>query len=79
MVSTLNSLDGRIKANAAIIPGGHAERAVSVYVTQHDQRRARHQRLLHAQRRLNAAVLSADAVPGGRHPQPERRLWAGRF
>ena len=31
-VSTLNSLDGRIKANAAIVPVG-ASRAVSVYVT----------------------------------------------
>jgi uncharacterized repeat protein (TIGR03803 family) len=32
-VSTLNSLDGRIKANAAIVPAG-ASQAVSVYVTQ---------------------------------------------
>ncbi len=32
LVSTLNSLDGRIKANAAIVPAG-ASQAVSVYVT----------------------------------------------
>ena len=32
LVSTLNSLDGRIKANAAIVPGG-ASGAVSVYVS----------------------------------------------
>jgi hypothetical protein len=31
-VSTLNSYDGRVKANAAIVPGG-ANQAVSVYVT----------------------------------------------
>jgi probable HAF family extracellular repeat protein len=31
-VSTMNSLDGRVKANAAIVPGGTGE-AVSVYVT----------------------------------------------
>ena len=33
MVSTLNSLDGRIKANAAIVPAGHRSGSVSVYVT----------------------------------------------
>ena len=32
VVSTMNSLDGRIKANAAIVPGGTGD-AVSVYVT----------------------------------------------
>jgi hypothetical protein len=32
VVSTMNSLDGRIKANAAIVPAGSGE-AVSVYVT----------------------------------------------
>jgi hypothetical protein len=32
LVSTMNSLDGRIKANAAIMPGGY-QGAVSVYVT----------------------------------------------
>jgi uncharacterized repeat protein (TIGR03803 family) len=32
-VSTLNSLDGRIKANAAIIPAGSPDGSVSVYVT----------------------------------------------
>lgn len=32
VVSTMNSLDGRVKANAAIVPGG-ADGAVSVYVT----------------------------------------------
>ena len=34
-VSTLNSLDGRTKANAAIVPGGTDE-AVSVYVSDTD-------------------------------------------
>ncbi len=33
IVSTLNSLDGRIKANAAIIPAGTPNGSVSVYVT----------------------------------------------
>jgi DNA-binding beta-propeller fold protein YncE len=33
VVSTMNSVDGRIKANAAIVPGGY-QGAVSVYVTQ---------------------------------------------
>ena len=32
-VSTLNSLDGRMKANAAIIPAGTPNGSVSVYVT----------------------------------------------
>jgi hypothetical protein len=32
LVSTLNSLDGRVKANAAIVPAG-ANRAISVFVT----------------------------------------------
>jgi uncharacterized repeat protein (TIGR03803 family) len=32
-VSTLNSLDGRVKANAAIIPAGTPNGSVSVYVT----------------------------------------------
>ena len=32
-VSTLNSLDGRIKANAAIIPAGTPSGSVSVFVT----------------------------------------------
>jgi hypothetical protein len=36
LVSTLNSLDGRIKANAAIVPAG-ANGAVSVYVTDRTQ------------------------------------------
>ena len=33
LVSTMNSLDGRIKANAAIVPAGGSSGAVSVYVT----------------------------------------------
>ena len=33
LVSTMNSLDGRIKANAAIIPAGGSSGAVSVYAT----------------------------------------------
>jgi len=36
LVSTLNSLDGRIKANAAIVPAGY-QGAVSVYVTNTSQ------------------------------------------
>jgi hypothetical protein len=36
LVSTLNSPDGRIKANAAIVPGGYQD-AVSVYVTNTSQ------------------------------------------
>ena len=46
VVSTMNSLDGRIKANAAIVPGGY-QGAVSVYVSNTTQRDPRHQRLLH--------------------------------
>jgi len=34
LVSTLNSIDGRVKANAAIVPGGTPSGSVSVYVTQ---------------------------------------------
>ena len=34
MVSLMNSLDGRIKANAAIIPAGSPNGSVSVYVTE---------------------------------------------
>ena len=34
LVSTLNSLDGRVKANAAIVPAGMPSGSVSVYVTQ---------------------------------------------
>ena len=33
VVSTLNSLDGRVKANAAIVPGGTPSGSVTVYVT----------------------------------------------
>ena len=33
VVSTMNSLDGRVKANAAIIPAGTSSGSVSVYVT----------------------------------------------
>ncbi len=50
VVSTLNSLDGRIKANAAIIPAGTSQ-AVSVYRQQYNRRSARYQRLLRAGQR----------------------------
>ena len=45
----------------------------------HGQCGARHRRLLHAQHRLDAAVLSADPVPRGGHAPCQRRLWAVRI
>ena len=47
-VATLNSLDGRVKSNAAIVPAGTPSGAVSVYVTNTTARDSRHQRLLHS-------------------------------
>ena len=55
---------------------GHAQRLGQRLRHQHDQRRARHQRLLQDRQRLDAGVLSARAVPRGRHPQAQRA--AGR-
>ncbi len=42
-VSTMNSVDGRTKANAAIVPAGN--NAVSVYVDEHHRRHPRYRRL----------------------------------
>ena len=77
MVSTLNSLDGRIKANAAIVPAGTHPEARQRVCQQHHQRGAGHQRLLRGQQQLDAGVLSADAVPRGRHAQEHRDMPSG--
>ena len=74
VVSTMNSLDGRIKANAAIVPAGTSE-AVSVYVTNTTNV------VLDIDGYFTApgtdpSVLSADAVPGAGYPQRQRS--AGR-
>src|SRR5690348_14005721 len=37
LASTLNSLDGRIKANAAIVPAGSPNGSINVFVTQATQ------------------------------------------
>ncbi len=66
-VSTLNSPDGRVKADAAIVPAGTPSGSVSVYVTQYGKRDPGHQWLFHSQQQLDAGVLSADAVPCGGH------------
>ena len=50
VVSTLNSPDGRMKANAAIVPAG-AARSGQRLRQRHDQRDSRHQRLLSARER----------------------------
>ena len=70
LVSTLNSLDGRIKANAAIVPAGDQRRGQRLR-HRHDQRDPRHQRLLRADVGLHAGLLSSAAMPGRRHARRE--------
>ena len=76
VVSTMNSLDGRIKANAAIVPAGY-QGAVSVYVTNTTNVVLDIDGYF-APAAADAAVLSADAVPGGRHPQCQLPAGSGR-
>ena len=70
-VSTLNSVNGRVKANAAIIPAG-AEPGDQRIRQQHDQCSARYRRILHYSVSTDLAVLSADALPGGGHARIQR-------
>ena len=68
LISTMNSLDGRVKANAAIVPAGVSAGGERL-CDQHHRRRARHRWLLRPVGSVHADVLSADALPCGRHPQ----------
>ena len=68
VVSTLNSLDGRIKANAAIVPAGTSG-AVSVYVTNTTDVILDIDGYFAPVIRFHAGLLSADALPRGRHAQ----------
>ena len=79
LVSTLNSLDGRIKANAAIVPAGD-QRTDQRVRHQHHQCDPRRQRLLRAGIWLHAGLLSADALPRRRHAQQQLilRAWDRR-
>ena len=64
----MNSLDGRIKANAAIVPGGTGD-AVSVYVTDTTNVVLDIDGYFEPSTAETLAVLSADAVPRCRHAQ----------
>ena len=66
LVSTLNSVDGRVKANAAIVPAGDG-RSRQHLRHGHNQCDRRRQRLLRATNEFHAGVLSAAAVSGRRH------------
>ena len=72
-VSTLNSLDGRIKANAAIVPAGTPNGSVSVFVTNTTNVVLDINGYFTDRQRLDAGVLSAGPVPRGRHSQTQ---WA---
>ena len=67
LVSTMNSPDGRIKANAAIVPAGTPSGSVSVYVSDTSDVVLDIDGYFVAPAARQFAVLSADAVPGGGH------------
>ncbi len=64
----MNSPDGRIKANAAIVPAG-ADGAVSVYVTDTTDVILDIDGYFTPACLRNLSVLSADALPHCGHPQ----------
>ena len=80
LVSTLNSLDGRIKANAAIVPAGTGGTDQRVR-HQHHQCDPRRQWLLRAGVWFHAGLLSADALSRRRHARQHLipRAWDRRF
>ena len=69
VASTLNSLDGRIKSNAAIVPAGEGGRHQYLRQRRHE-RRAGYQRLLRSgQRSHGVSLLSHHPLPHCRYPQ----------
>ena len=78
IVSTLNSLDGRIKANAAIVPAG-TNGSVNVYRHQHDQCRARHRRLLRARTGSTLAFYPLTPCRVADTRNANGHLWAVRI
>ena len=72
VVSTMNSLDGRIKANAAIVPAGTIGRG-QLYVTNTTNVVLDIDGYFAPGTGSTLAVLSADAVPRGRHAQANGR------
>ena len=73
-VSTLNSLDGRVKADAAIVPAGTPSGSVSGVCNRYHERSAGHRRLLHRCWQLHTAVLSIDSLSPGGHAPSQRDL-----
>ena len=71
LISTMNSLDGRIKANAAIVPAGTSG-AVSVYVSNTTDVVLDIDGYFAPSGGSTLAVLSADAVPRAGYPQRQR-------
>ncbi len=69
-VSTMNSLDGRIKANAAIVPAG-TNAAVSVYVTDTTNVVLDIDGYFIPRDHGHAGFPPADALPRGRHTQEQ--------
>ena len=70
VVSTMNSVDGRVKADAAIVPAG-SRRSRQHLRHRHNQCDRRCQRLLRAGDRFHAGVLSSAAVSRCRHAQEQ--------
>ena len=77
MVSTMNSLDGRIKANAAIVRRARVA-AVSVFVTDTTDVVLDIDGYFAPPAASTLAVLSADAMPRGRHAQDRLPARPGR-
>ena len=78
VASTLNSLDGRIKSNAAIVPAGTGG-AISVFASNPTDRHSGYQRLLRpGQRSDGPGVLSRDPLPHRRYARARPRRWPDR-
>ena len=77
VVSTMNSLDGRVKANAAIVPAGY-QGAVSVFVSDTTNVVLDIDGYFAPRRQLYTGLLSADALPSGRHTQEQLPAGTGR-
>ena len=79
MVSTLNSFNGRVAANAAIVPAG-ANGAVSVFVSDASDVIIDINGYFAAPGGPGRSLLPGDSVPRGGHPRewPDGRLRAAQ-
>ena len=78
VVSTMNSLDGRTKANAAIVAGGY-QGMVSVYASNTTNLILDINGYFQPAGIGDVGVLQAHSLPRGRYPRSEWSVWAARL